>query len=283
MFGASVFTSLALVATGFAAWVLSQDARKNADGEVVVAAVHEESISMSEISFVKDTESQTEQDSKSFIFEPKANDTTGRVRYDSDAQDPPENLDVKIAWSIDNFEIVGEVFVEFKIPATVWQAVEDGYLAIDTQNANAQDFTGFEVVGDETVETVNYKVLRYTIQSGKEDAIKNTGSSDDGIVTYTVTKDGAGNVTKVDFKMNIAFTWGEKFGTVNPGEYYDTHEEGKLVEFQEMKDTLNTFKEVVHGIPAEKNYVGETEANQENLCGQYPIPSYLITVNAKVA
>ena len=54
MFGASIFMSLALVATGFAAWVLSKDAQVQDNGSVEVGKITESNIEIEGITFVKD-------------------------------------------------------------------------------------------------------------------------------------------------------------------------------------------------------------------------------------
>lgn len=285
MFGASIFASLALVATGFAAWVLSNDAKKEESGAVEIAAVHEESVEISDITFIADDENQTA--IKNFVFEPKADDTQGRVRYDGESN--PENLDVKFQWSIDNYQILGNVYVDFKIPATVYSAIEKGWIAIDMKEAS--ETSGFELLrSDETIKNeqnadVSYKVLRYYIQT-QQGAITANGQSEDGAVIYTVEKDGT-TVTKVTFTMNIAFTWGEEFKGENPGEYYDQNyiddpEAGSAVDFQTMKDTLNTFKATLHGIDPDE-YIGLEEDAQKALCDDKPVEKYFIVINAEVA
>ena len=278
--------SLALVATGFAAWVLSNDASEELEGKVEIAAVHEESVDISNIQFIKDDPTNDAERADSFIFEPQAGDTTGRVRYDGSSH--PENLDVKFQWTIDNYQIVGEIFVDFKIPANVYKALdaENGWLYIDRQNADTGDNTGFKVIGDETKDGKDYKVLRYVVQTA-QGAINASGQTEDGVVKYEVAPGDV--VNTVTFTMNIAFEWGDTFHGDNPGEYYDQSYQddpaaGSAVDFQTMKDTLNTFKATLHGIdPAD--YIGLEEDAQKALCEEpeHKIPNYIIVINAQVA
>ncbi len=52
----------------------------------------------------------------------------------------------------------------------------------------------------------------------------------------TPNEDGTAN-----FTYTITFAWGEKFGGMNPSEYYDTDPTGMAVEDSVVKSTLQTF------------------------------------------
>ena len=273
MFGVSIFMSLALVATGFAAWVLSKDAQQEASGAVEIGAVTEASIEISDITFIGTPDATKAQ----FIFEPLESDKTGRVRYGEDDDTiGPEKLGVQFQWSISNYQIVGDLFVDFKVPATVYTAIEEGWLELPEAFALQ--------AGTEDIDGKTYKVLRYTIQTAAG-SITADGSPNDGILSYTVTKD-ANVVTDVTFTMNVAFAWGDEFDGLNPGIYYDTPSEtptyGANIDFDTMKATLNTFKATLHGIDVD-DYLAMNEATQKNECAENPIPSYIITINANVA
>lgn len=287
MFGVSIFMSLALVATGFAAWVLSNDASKEAEGLVEIAAVHEESVEISDIKFLKDNGDESTSDlDRSFVFEPREGDTSGRVRYGKSSEDDtdtkPEDLDVKFKWSIDNYQIVGEVFVDFKIPVNVYEAIDAGWIDIDRKDAEAGDTIGFETVAGSS--DPNYVLLRYYVQTNQGAITANGG---DGVVSYTVEKDGD-TVTKVNFVMDIEFTWGTVFGGMNPGDYYDDDPVGSAVDYDDVKLTLNTFRATLHGLDHLENldmatFNALSESDQKALCDEHPIPNYIIVINAQVA
>lgn len=273
LFGAAIFMSLALTATGFAAWVLSNDARKEQSGSVEVGAVTETSVELSEITFDKDA---SKNDINTFYFEPLADDNQGRVRYDSKAA-LSEDIDINIHFSLNNYQIVGDLYVEFKIPATIQAAIDAGYIALDGQ---------YEKLGTEVIKVgekdVTYQVYKYNIGN----SISATGKTADNIVSYTYTK--TGEVEKIDVTMALKFTWGEKFGAtedaagLNPGIYFDTHETGKAVPFETVKNELNTMKALMHGIdPA--TYISKNEAEQKELADDYPMYNYHIVVVATVA
>lgn len=271
MFGVSVFMSLALTATGFAAWVLSTNAKKEVSGEVEVGAVTEASIEVSNIVFTK--EDANKNPIKNFIFEPLEDDTTGRVQYDT--KSAPENLDLKIKWSISNYQSVGEHFVEFKIPENVYKAITEGYIALPTTEAGEDIFTV-----SQDPEEKDYYVAKYNIGAVSENG------NDGKLVTYEVsTVDG---VVTATFEMTLGFVWGDVFGKTNPGLYYDDDKnyasdsgKGAYVDYVEVKKTLDTFKATVHGMTYDE-YNDLEQAEKDKIDETNPIPNYKVIVNAKV-
>ena len=270
LFGAAIFMSLALTATGFAAWVLSNDAQKDQSGSVEVGAVTETSIELSDITFDKDS---SQNDIKTFYFEPLATDNAGRVRYDTETG-LSEDLNINIYFSITNYQIVGDFYVEFLLPSTIQDAIDEGYIALKGET--------YQNLGEQEIEGVKYNVYKYNIGN----AISANGSTSDGVVSYTYSN--AGGVEVVNITMTLEFTWGTKFGAtaeavgLNPGIYFDTHETGKNVEFAEVKNTLNTMKALMHGI-APEDYINLTEEQQEQLAAQNPMKNYKVIVYATVA
>lgn len=280
MFGVSIFMSLALTATGFAAWVLSKDSNKTESGEVQIGAVTEASVEITDIEFIRDEGDPASVDASKFVFEPLEDDTTGRVRYDSDKKEQPENLDVKFTWTVKNFQIVGDLFVDFKVPVTVYTAIEKGWLALPEafklQNAVEQ------------IEGVDYKVLRYTIQDADKKITGNVELTEDKLLSYKVTKGEDDVITEVEFTMSIPFAWGATFEGLNPGIYYDTNypeepAKGTGVQYETVKATLNEFKATLHGIEYNETFEKLSEADKDKLYGENPIDTYFIVINAKVA
>ena len=269
VFGVSIFMSLALSATGFAAWVISKDTQKEANGGIEIGAVTEASISITDIEFIADpTKDPAEEEIQNFVFEPLADDTNGRVRFDGESK--PENLDVMFTWKVGNYQTVGDVYVDFKLPATVYQAVENNWIALPNSPA-------LTVLSDnETIDGKSYKVVRYTIQTA-QNKITADGSTTDGILTYDVSADG----TEVTFTMELAFSWGTVFGGINPGIYYDTT--GADVSYEELKAELNEFKATLHGITYNAEFEALSEADKKAQYDAKPIDTYYIVINAKVA
>ncbi len=268
IFGVSIFMSLALSATGFAAWVVSKNADVSANGSVEIGAVTEASIAVSDITFVEDGTAPTQK----FVFEPKSTDTTGRVRHDG--KNSAENLDVKFTWKVDNYQLVSDLHVDFKLPENVYKAIEKNWLALPSH---------FEVLNTtEGIEGTSYKVARYSIQTA-DSKITESGTKD-GILSYTVTKDGD-LVTSVTFMMTVNFTWGTAFAGENPGLYYDKDTEGKEIPLDQVKATLNEFKATLHGIPYDAAFEALSEDDKKALYekDEYQIGNYYISIIAQVA
>ena len=266
MFGASIFMSLALVATGFAAWVLSKDAQVQGEGEVQVGAVKESSIEISAITFADNI--------KNFVFEPQEGDAAGRVRNDGSNF---ENMDITISWQVSNYQIVGELFVDFKIPETVHNAIEAGFISVPAE------FVKKDGVDTTQVADKNYYVYTYNI--GADKTAGNDVAVDD-YFTYTLTE--TGGVETMQCELTLKFNWGEKFGNDNPGIYYDTDfpeapSKGTGVEFDEVKSTLNKFKATLHGIEYNETFEDLSEDDKKTLYDESPVAKYFIVINANVA
>ena len=165
MFGFSVFMSLALTATGFAAWVLSKDAVKNTEGQVQVGAVTEKTIEISDITFTKKDGNGAA--IKSFLFEPAKDDSEGRVRWNGVDF---ENMDLTIQWTIVNYQLVGDYYVEFKLPAGIYNAIEEGYI---TLSDSFTDTEKTETVDDETYHIFKMDLPKDVKTSRNNDAVLN--------------------------------------------------------------------------------------------------------------
>lgn len=117
LFGVIVFMSIALISTGFAAWVMSQEKKASKNGNVTVGAVTEGNIEviLDEL-IVKD-----------FKFEPKKSDTTGRVRNDGTNF---ESLTVTVTGTIKNTQFLKEATIKMNVKDAVKQAETDGYIIL---------------------------------------------------------------------------------------------------------------------------------------------------------
>lgn len=117
LFGVIVFMSIALISTGFAAWVMSQEKKKSTSGNVTVGAVTEGNIEV-----ILDPLTV-----KDFKFEPKESDTTGRVRNDGTNF---ESLTVTVTGTIKNTQFLKEATIKMNVQNQVNQAVTDGYIVL---------------------------------------------------------------------------------------------------------------------------------------------------------
>lgn len=143
LFGVIVFMSIALISTGFAAWVMSQEKKQSKSGNVTVGAVTEGNIVV-----ILD-----ELTVKDFKFEPKESDTTGRVRNDNTNF---ESLTVTVTGTIKNTQFLKEATIKMNVKDAVKQAETAGYIILP-ECANS------EVVLTLTESGTNEKKFSYDI------------------------------------------------------------------------------------------------------------------------
>lgn len=119
LFGVIVFMSIALISTGFAAWVMSQEKKQSTSGNVTVGAVTEGNIEV-----ILD-----ELTVKDFKFEPKESDKTGRVRNDGTNF---ESLTVTVTGTIKNTQFldVNNTTIKMIVKDEVKQAETAGYIIL---------------------------------------------------------------------------------------------------------------------------------------------------------
>lgn len=143
LFGVIVFMSIALISTGFAAWVMSQEKKQSTSGNVSVGAVTEGNIEV-----ILD-----ELTVKDFKFEPKEGDDTGRVRSDGTNF---ESLTVTVTGTIKNTQFLKKATIKMNVKDAVKQAETAGYIILP-ECANS------EVVLTLTESGTNEKKFSYNI------------------------------------------------------------------------------------------------------------------------
>jgi predicted heme/steroid binding protein len=112
--GVCLFASVSLIATGFAAWVISANANKAKAGNVTVGQVSPTNITISDIAL------STPQ---SFSFEPEQADTTGRVRNDGTNF---ENLKITLTCTVSPKAYVKDVTIAMSVPSGVTASAAAG-------------------------------------------------------------------------------------------------------------------------------------------------------------
>lgn len=207
LFGVILFVSIALISTGFAAWVMSTNAREETPGNVTVGQVTDSKLTITNLTL----------DKTSFEFEPLSTDTSGRVRYDGEKS---ESLSITVTGTVQPTQYLGELKVYLVVPESVKKAADEGYIVLPECATVNESTGGLEITLSETE--------------------KNNG-------TYALS-----------FKIEIK--WGTKFGTVNPGTYYDEVEEGIAVSDATVKKTLEDFRAVLYGYDTELNAAVGQEA-----------------------
>lgn len=117
MGGLMAFASIALISTGFAAFVLSTNAEHKVDGNVNVGTVTKASLKIEPV----------ELSSTSILFEPTKDDKSGRVRNDDKNF---ECLSINISGEIQNSQYLAEkgFTIKLELPQKFQQAITDGYI-----------------------------------------------------------------------------------------------------------------------------------------------------------
>lgn len=274
MFGVSIFSSLALTATGFAAWVLSQDANQEANGSIDVATITDKTIEMSPITFVNDVNSYT--------FDAQKGDNDGRVKWDGEHY---ESLAVQAQWSVTNYDFVTNHTVEFLIPEGIHKSITAGHIVapaglIQKTTGSGDSATPateeLDLDGDDTKSV--YYVYYYNV------ALNTKLTGDNGTDGPISWKKDAENTRKVSFTLNLSFAWGETFGGVNPSVYYDN--EGANVAIKTVEQTLRQLKLNAHNVTKDLSTWdpnnSKTDEEFNALWQGKEIPNYLLRVVATV-
>lgn len=226
MFGMMIFISIALISTGFAAWVLSTQTKVDNEGNVTVGVVENKSF---EITFteIKDQNGNdltkteggkiiADSTKMKFSFEPVKDDEQGRVRWNGTAS---ENLSITFKGTIKNATYLGS----FNVKMTMTEEVKS-------------------LVGSETSR-------KYIIapDCAKDSGVELKDSESGAYLSsdnYKLTMNGDGSAT---FEVTVKFGWGDLFGNENPSTYYDTNLTGQAVSDEKVKSILEDFHNVVNG------------------------------------
>ncbi len=224
--GIAAFASVCLIATGFAAWVISAKAEKKENGNVAIGTVNSANI---QIKVDQDTDDDGQLNGVGFSFNPKESDKSGRVRNDGTNF---ENLGFTLTGSVGpqrfvtSFTVRLDIVKEKKVSGAEEGAKKEW--EVDTE-AN----TRFEAA-----KTANYITLPDCF--GKDVDLRTAGG-------YTASNDTGDNASAT-FSKEIKFGWGSVFKGQNPGEYYDIDTDGKQVSDKTVEDTLSNFYTTLTGI-----------------------------------
>ena len=211
--GLAAFASVCLIATGFAAWVISAKAEEKKSGNVNIGTV-----SSADVKITVDQEDKNNKDvldaKYGFSFNPKATDTTGRVRYD---EHNAEQLGFNLSGTVGPQRFVTSFTIKLDLTS-------DGKTADADLNSR---FTQAATDGYITLPDC----FKAPVELSGTESYKKADSTDDNAVAK--------------FDYAISFGWGDKFGKENPGKYYDEIEAGRNVSDADRKKTLNEFYKVL--------------------------------------
>ena len=219
-FAAVILGGVALVSSGFAAWVLSNTKDTEGTGKVNVGEIVDSSLTMKVEYKIKGAEGDytligENKVGGNYCFDAAKNDTTGRIKY---LRGDGEQLSILYKVTIESKEnVFSELKVTFKHNDTIDQAVNNGFIVApegfyETKKADSE--TTYE--GGKT-----FSGSDFTSNGGK--------GSGEQKWSWTTTTD-----------IEVAFKWGSTFGGENPGLYFDS-EKGKATSFESMSSTMNAL------------------------------------------
>lgn len=212
MITASLFVTLALITTGFAAWLISSGASDEGTGNITTATIDDARLGL--------TVAMAE--GKDFVcFGPQADDDHPDIRYIGpvgDEKDDREVLVATVTGTINNYVRLEKFNITIKISDKALTAA--GYTWTETGEGSLKSRTYTYNAGNACISLPEYAVdtdgrfLPLPSDSSKTTAPK-TISAGDSMFT-----DGATENEK-KFTFDVTFGWGEKFKGCNPGRYLD--------------------------------------------------------------
>lgn len=220
MITASLFVTLALITTGFAAWLISSGASGEGTGNITTATIDDARLGL--------TVAMAE--GKDFVcFGPQADDKVPHIMYDlpkDGEKDDKEVLVATVTGTIKNYDRLKEFKITIKISDKALTAA--GYTWTETNEGSLKNRTYTYNAGNACISLPEYAVdkdgrfLPLPSDPFNKTTAPKTISAGDSMFT-----DGATENEK-KFTFDVTFGWGEKFEGCNPGKYLDGEEPGHL-------------------------------------------------------
>lgn len=213
---ASVFLVISLTATGFAAWLISNDAKADKPGNVTVSDISDQILGVT-----IDTATP-----EKINFGPAKGDTTGNIQYVSTDAEDVESLKVTVKGTVKNFDTMKEMEVSIKVPDSVIKAA--GYKLNEDGNTYSEDVNlpkYIELPAGAQDSKGNYIVSGPKVVYNKESKIGEKP-------VFTVSD------TEATFEFVIEFRWGALFENENPSLYLDGEVSEKTIDGTELEKLL---------------------------------------------
>lgn len=256
--GIAAFASVCLIATGFAAWVISAKAEKKETGNVDIGKVSSADVKIEVDQEDGNTGVLTAENG--FSFNPDATDNSGRVRFDGTNA---ENRQLHLSGKVGPQRFVTSFKIRLDIAKQETKADKTEWVADEAANKRFKDAA-----------TAKYIVLPDCFDKDVE--LYGTPAYEED---QSPSKD---NNAKATFAYDIAFTWGDTFGKKNPGRYYDEDENGKAVSDADVSKTLNDFYKALTGVDP-TTASGDTTASENPTTVQDGQLKFLVTLTADTA
>ena len=138
--GIMVYACIALISTGFAAWIISTNATAEQNGNISVGKVTDSSITIEDVQL----------SSSNFYFEPAEGDTTGRIRNND--TDPSESLSVTVTGEVHNAQFLDKLKIYLDLTAAegVKNAAAAGYIVLPECAQYEVEVTNLTTVNETT-------------------------------------------------------------------------------------------------------------------------------------
>lgn len=191
--GLCMFASVALISTGFAAWILSADATKDNTGSVTVGKVNDGSVEFGEVIWSED----------SFRFDAKETDDEGRMKWDPKFPEEKEVLSVTVSGYVINANYLDCIKVKLDVSSDVLEAAdkEGTYKYIELPKCAYEDVK----IGDDSDGTISNYTITSTDKSEENDLYPSLKVGD------VICK----------FSYEVKLNWGKAFENQNPGQFFD--------------------------------------------------------------
>ncbi|MDD6927118.1 MAG: hypothetical protein PUJ49_04555 [bacterium] len=202
----SIFLAISLTATGFAAWLISNDAGDKADGNVNVSNVSDQILGVT-----------VETIAETVKFAPKETDKTGNIRAEDyteqteDKNKDVENLKFNVKGTIKRFQTLEKMEVTVKCSDDILKAA--GYTWNNDENPRVYTYnaaTAFIALPEFAMDKDGKPLPLATGTTKAEEILP-----DNSIFTAGT----ADNEKK--FTYEVSFGWGALFENNNPGRYLD--------------------------------------------------------------
>ena len=209
MITASLFVTLALITTGFAAWLISSGTSGEGTGNITTATIDDARLGL--------TVAMAE--GKDFVcFGPQAGDDVPHIMYElpkEGEKDDKEVLTATVTGTIKNYDRLKEFNITIKISDKALTAA--GYTWPET-GESSRTYTynaekAYISLPEYAVDTYG-RFLPLPSDTSKTTAPK-TISAGDSMFT------AGANENEKKFTFDVTFGWGEKFKGCNPGKYLD--------------------------------------------------------------
>lgn len=259
VYATMLMSTIALLSTGFAAWIINVDSIETKDGTIAVDTVSNVSRIIGDFKWegYSDTGSHT-----------RLTDADGAAYSYSMPRFDGENPVICYGVSYDNATADGDFYNTGTSDKDSYNLFENLILSAtftvtNVSSADPFDKSVFDIVkldlADETegnsnfaeAQTKNYISATPEVD-GDWSAFKKGDTSKEnseyGIKLEKVNNDESMSVNDSKFKITIKFGWGSAFDYLNPYDYYETHKADSGFSYNDLYNNLNEMHNVLDGV-----------------------------------